>query len=249
MMSSRPLLLAAACFAFIGVAAPALAQFRPGHIGGIIRSEDGTPVRGAVIVAENKEATPPRLNAVSDGKGRFGLLGLRSGVWSLLIKAPGFEPTVLAWPVRSTIRLGDPVEVTLVSIPGGSTTDVFDKVKAGTVVAELDRASDLLEGGQTAAALTIYRALLAKTPALTSLHLAMARAYRADRDVPHSLESYRRLLEIEPANTKARVELAVLLEESGDKTSATRELTRVVSDAPDSPAATTARTRLRALQP
>ncbi len=249
MKLARTLFLAAVGAASLGVSAPALAQFRPGHIGGIVKSDDGTPIRGAVIVAENKESTPPRLNAVSDAKGRFGLLGVRTGLWSLLIKAPGFEPTVLSWPVQSTVRLGAPIEVTLVAIPGGAVKDTFDKVKASSIVDDLDRAATLVQGGRAGEAIDIYRSLLAKTPALTSLHLAMARAYRSQRDAPAALGSYRRLLELEPRHVKARLELASLLEESGDKAAAVQELRRVVEGAPDTPAAATARERLGRLQP
>jgi tetratricopeptide (TPR) repeat protein len=247
MKATRVLVLAWSCLALGSLATVAFAQFRPGHIGGVVKSEDGNPIRGAVIVAQNKDATPPTLNAVSDDKGRFGLLGLRNGLWSLLVKAPGFEPAVLAWPVRSP-NPGPPLEVRLVAIPGGTAAATFDKVKAASVVADLDKASTLLDEGRADEAIAIYRALLERAPSLTSLHLAMARAYRSKKDATRALESYRKLVELEPTNVKARLELALALEEAGDKEGAVRELSRVVEDAPQSAAAQTAREKLSTLK-
>jgi tetratricopeptide (TPR) repeat protein len=245
---ARTLVLAGIGVALAATAAPAAAQFRPGHIGGVVRSDQGDPVRGAVIVAHNKDATPPSLSAVSDDKGRFGLLGLRSGVWSVMVKAPGYEPAVLAWPVRSTTA-GPSLEVVLVSIPGGAPVMRFDKVKPSSIVEDLGKASTLIDAGRTDEAIAIYRALLAKAPSLTTLHLAIGRAFRAGKQPDRAAASFRTLLELEPANTRARLELGLALGETGNIDGANAEFERLVRDAPDSPAAAAARAQLQQKRP
>lgn len=233
-----------ALFALLVFSASAEAQFRPGHIGGTVKSDTGEPIRGAVVTAQNKEATPPSLSAVSDDRGRFGLLGLRSGVWNVMIKAPGFDPVVIAWPVRSSPG-GPSLDVVLVAIPGGAPVTQFDKVRSQSVVEDLGKASALVESGKVEEAVAIYNALLVKTPGLTSLNLAIGRAWRAGKQPDRAAAALRKLLELEPANTRARLELGLALNESGDTAGATAEFERLVREAPDSPAAAAARTQLQ----
>lgn len=248
MKAPRVLLVALASAVLASFAATASAQFRPGHIGGVVKDEEGDPIRGAVILAQNKEATPPTLSAVSDEKGRFGLLGLRSGLWSVMVKAPGFEPAVLAWPVRAQ-TMGPSLDVVLVSIPGGAPTSTFEKLKAASVVEDLGKASTLLDSGRPDEAIAIYRALLAKAPALTMLHLAIGRAYRSKKEPQRAVEAYRTLLQAEPANARARLELGLALDEGGDADAAAGEFERIIRDAPDTPASEAARAQLQRLRP
>lgn len=247
MKAPRALLVALASVVLAGFTTTASAQFRPGHIGGVVKDEDGGPIRGAVILAQNKEATPPTLSAVSDEKGRFGLLGLRSGLWSVMVKAPGFEPVVIAWPVRSQ-TMGPTLDVVLVSIPGGAPSATFEKLKASSVVEDLDRASTLLDAGRPDEAIAIYRALLAKAPTLTTLHLAIGRAYRSKKEPQRAVESYRTLLQTDPADTKARLELGLALGEAGDNGAAAVEFERIIRDAPDTPTSEAARAQLQRLR-
>ncbi len=67
--------LALAALVF-GIAATAAAQ--PGRVGGIVRDENGDPVKGATITAEN-ENIGSSFTATTDDKGRFTLIGLRGG--------------------------------------------------------------------------------------------------------------------------------------------------------------------------
>ena len=84
-----------------------------------------------------------------------------------------------------------------------------------------------------------------KAPALTSLHLAIGRAYRAGKQPDRAVTAFRTLLDLEPANTRARLELGLALAEGGDGAGATAEFERLVREAPDSSAAAAARTQLQ----
>src|SRR5512134_2421538 len=50
----------------------------------------GQPIKGATVTAENPQAFPTSFTAVSDDKGRFTIVGMRSGTWLLTASAPGY---------------------------------------------------------------------------------------------------------------------------------------------------------------
>jgi uncharacterized GH25 family protein len=70
------------------LAANAAAQ--AGRVTGVVKDDHGDPVKGATIIAENPDASPTSFTASTDEKGRFGIIGLRSGVWQLRASAPGY---------------------------------------------------------------------------------------------------------------------------------------------------------------
>ena len=49
------------------------------RVAGTIKDDAGRPVRGASIVAENPDHSPPRLTTTSNDKGEFGFIGVRRG--------------------------------------------------------------------------------------------------------------------------------------------------------------------------
>ena len=56
-----------------------------GRVGGIVKDEAGNPIKGATITAENPAASPSSFTATTDDKGRFSIIGLKSGQWSFEI--------------------------------------------------------------------------------------------------------------------------------------------------------------------
>src|SRR5580765_8909956 len=80
--------LVAACLA--ALASNALAQ--TGRVGGIVKDEAGQPLKGATITAENPNASPSSFTATTDDKGRFSIIGLKTGQWTFTAQAPSFGP-------------------------------------------------------------------------------------------------------------------------------------------------------------
>ncbi len=230
----------------LGMSGSAGAQILNGRITGTIVDSAGQPIHGAVIVADNRQATPPTRTSVSNEDGRFGLMGLRSGVWSLLVRAQGHEPVTRTETVQGQ-RPGPPITISLLRIPGAARTPTFDTLKPAAIVSDLDRAAKLIEERKLDEAIGIYRSVLERAPALSSVQLALARAYRAKPDLPKAREVSERLLASEPGNVRARLELALTLEQSGDAPAAVRELEQIVRDAPDSTTGAAAREKLTAL--
>ena len=84
--------------AFAVASAPALAQ--TGRIGGTVKdAQNGQPLKGATVTAENPNASPSSFTATTDDRGRYSIIGLRTGTWKITASAPGF-----AGPQASCVR-------------------------------------------------------------------------------------------------------------------------------------------------
>src|SRR5438105_8873588 len=101
--------LAALCVA--AVAGSALAQ--TGRVGGIVKDEAGQPIKGATVTAENPIASPSSFTATTDDKGRFSIIGLKSGQWTFSAQAPGFGPETGRLNVQTIGSPNPPLTFTL----------------------------------------------------------------------------------------------------------------------------------------
>jgi len=50
-----------------------------GRVTGVVKDDHGGPIKGATIIAENPDASPSIFTANADAKGRFAIIGLKSG--------------------------------------------------------------------------------------------------------------------------------------------------------------------------
>jgi tetratricopeptide (TPR) repeat protein len=182
------------------VAAAAAAEAQVIRVAGTVRDDAGAPVRGASIVAENPDNNPSRLTTTSNEKGAFGFIGVRRGQWTLTVDAPGFEKVQFQQQVAAGRR--PPIEVRLgrtlapVTLP-------LEGIKAADVQERIARAESLASSGDLDGAILAWRELVAKIPALTSVYLEIGALYERQPDPERALATYRRLLELEPGNTKA----------------------------------------------
>jgi hypothetical protein len=74
----------------LALAAAASAQ-TAGRIIGTIKDPDGKAIKGATVRATN-EAVNARITSTTDDKGRFAMIGVRSGRWIIVAEAPNFLP-------------------------------------------------------------------------------------------------------------------------------------------------------------
>ncbi len=188
-------------------AAGLAAQALVGRVAGTIRDDAGKPVAGATITASNPEQALT-LTATSDTKGRFGILGLRRGVWVFSIAAPGFQRVSQA----GEVQLGNqnpPLNIKLVKrpIPPAGPLSTLTGPDIQTMI---DAAESSASSGDLQAAIGGYRDLLSKVPALTSAHLRIGTLLEQKGDVPAALEAYRELVRLEPDNTRAAAAIARL---------------------------------------
>lgn len=219
------------------LALPALAQ--TGRVGGVVKSTEGKPIKGATVKAENPNASPAEFTATSDDKGRWSMIGLRSGNWKFTAEAPGFMPQSGQANVRTIGAPNPPMEFTLApgASPGGTTL-------SKEVQAELKAADDLRNAGQFDQAITAYQSVKAKNPSLTMVNMVIASAYRqkaaketdkAARQTAfdQAIASYQEMLKADPNSERAKIEIGMTQMQSGNLDAAEQALAPVA----DSPSA------------
>jgi tetratricopeptide (TPR) repeat protein len=214
MSHARKLLTAFALVAALIVSAlPAAAQ--TGRVGGTIKDDKGEPIKGATVTAENPQSSPSSFTTTTDDRGRFSIIGLRSGTWKITASAPGFTPGGGNVPIRTIGAPNPPVDIVLA--PGaGAPTGALAGVDTKELQGELQKAEDLMNAQQYDQAIAAYNAILTKTPALTMINLQVGRAYRLKKDYDSALGVYAKMLEAEPNNERAKIEIGMTYLEKGD---------------------------------
>lgn len=214
MRNARQLLTAIALGAALVISAvPAAAQ--TGRVGGTIKDDKGQPIKGATVTAENPSSSPSSFTATTDDRGRWSIIGLRSGTWKITASAPGFMPGGGNVPVRTIGAPNPPIDIVLAPGAAGP-TGALAGVNTKELQAELAKAEELMNAQQYDAAIAAYNAILEKTPALTMINLQVGRAHRMKKDYDAALAVYKKMLEAEPNNDRAQIEIGMTNLEKGD---------------------------------
>jgi hypothetical protein len=206
-MRWRPATLAA--LVLVCVAAPASAQ--TGRASGTVRDVEGRGIMGATVRASNPDASPPEIVSTSDDRGRWAMIGLRSGTWRFVAEAPGFGPVAVSSVVRSAAA--SPMEFTLARDPGP-----IPGALASNIQAQVAAAGMLRDQGRLDEALEAYRLIRARNPTLTAVNLVIGQLYRQQaaqepdaalrRDLfDRAIAAYVELLETDADHEPARREL------------------------------------------
>ena len=203
------LAIAACCIA--GLAGNAAAQAV--RVGGIVKDDKGATIKGATVIAENLDFGSS-FSATTDDKGRFMIIGLRTGQWRFTARAPAHAPD--AGELR--VRVGTPNPPLLFELrrTGPETTGALGGVAAKDLQADLAAADALFNQSKWDEAVAAYRAIMKRTPTLTVINLQIAAAYRNKKDYDAALTAYAALLNVDQNNEKARVGIALTNLERGD---------------------------------
>jgi len=200
----------AAALTLLVLFVPALAQ--TARALGTVKDVTGKPIKGAVVRALNADAYPGDLSSATDDKGRFAMLGLRTGTWRFVVDAPGFLRLDVNAPVR--VANAPPMQFTLARDPGPVPNALEQNVQQ-----RLKEAATLRDAGQLDQALTVYQDIYAKNPRLTSVNLVLADVYQrkaaqaADVTARQSLlnraiDAYNEVLKSDASNESARAGVA-----------------------------------------
>jgi hypothetical protein len=246
----RAIHLIVAAFMIAVVAAPAAAQ--TGRATGLVVDVDGRPIKGAIVRATNPQAAHSAITSTTDDRGRFGMIGLRAGVWSFAVEAPGYISMEGTSPIRQGTP-GPPMRFVLQRspepVPGALSRDITD---------DLADAQALRAQGRYDQALSAYQEIQDQHPKLTSLHLVIAGVYRqkaeAEQDAAsrrvlfdRAIAAYGELLRVDTDNSRARLELGATHAAAGNVTAARTTLQEIIASQPGSQAAAEATALLQAI--
>ena len=160
------------------LASTALAQ--GGLFNGTVVDDEGNIREGALVVVELAGARPPRIEATSDANGRFTMLGLNSGQWTLTVELEGYHPHANTINIRqgsnppfniTLDRIKHPLEIAL----GEAALDGLDPA---ALEEELRAADEAFNNEQWEQAITSYRSILTQLPMINALNMQIGTALR-----------------------------------------------------------------------
>jgi hypothetical protein len=186
------------------------ASAQTGRIGGTVKDEGGQPIKGATVTAENPNASPSSFTATTDDRGRFSIIGLRSGGWTFTAQAPGFAPESGRMNVQTIGSPNPPLTFTLKK-GASAPASALGGMAAKDLQAEIAAADQLYNSQKWDDAIAAYKAIMTKTPALSVINLQAA---------------YNELLKADPNNDKAKVGIGMTNLEKGDLAAAEETLQR-----------------------
>src|SRR5262245_40842608 len=234
----------------LAVAVTASAQ-TAGRITGTIKDPDGKPIKGATVRATN-EAVNARITSTTDDKGRFAMIGVRSGRWVIVAEAPNFIPLQGTSDVSSSVT---PVlALTLQRDPGpmpGALSKTITEVLAG--------AEAMRSAGRYDDAIHAYQAIQWKHGRLTAVGLMVATVYREkaaqEKDaaarqamLARAIAAYTEFLKNDDTNLRARIELGMTQMAAGNAEAAAKSFEDVISANPKTSAAAEAAAHLQEIR-
>jgi tetratricopeptide (TPR) repeat protein len=190
--------IAAAALLSCGVAALAFGQ-NISRVAGTVKDAEGRAIKGATVTAVSPES-PTASTASTDERGRFSILGLRSGEWRFLAQAPGFEPAWVAAAVRTLQN--PPLDFTLAkasTIPPGALVGM----EAKELQARIDEAEREAAAGRFDRAVAVYREVLERVPALTAVYLQIGYLYVRSGQPEKAADAYDALIAAAPDSPEA----------------------------------------------
>ena len=214
---------------FVVVLAGSVAA-QTGRVGGVVKDEAGNPIKGATVTADNPGASPSSFTATTDDKGRFSIIGLKSGRWSFSAQAPGFGPEAGQLNVSTIGAPNPPLTFTMKKGGAAGPTSALGGAAAKDLQADLQNAEQLFNAQKYDESITAYRQIMAKAPALSVINLQIAAAYRNKKEYDNAIAAYNDLLKTDPANDKAIVGIGMTNLEKGDLKAAEDTLTRAAEN-------------------
>lgn len=203
--------LTAAIALLLGLAVAASAQ---GRAMGTVKDTAGKPIKGATVKATNPDASPSQFASATDDRGRWAMIGLRSGTWHFTVEAPGYFTVETNAPVR--VAAAPPMQFAMSKDPG-PIPNALDR----NIQQLIQDAAAHRDAGRLDQALAAYQDIRTKNPKLTAVNLVIADLYRRkavqESDVAarqnlyrQALDAYDLMLKSDATNERALAESAAI---------------------------------------
>ena len=195
----------------LGLAAAAHAQ---GRAMGTVKDTTGKAIKGATVKATNPDASPAQFASATDDRGRWAMIGLKSGTWHFTVEAPGYFTVETNAPIR--VAAAPPMQFMLGKDPG-PIPNALDR----NIQQMIQEAAGLRDAGRLDQAIAAYQEIRTKNPKLTSVNLVIGDLYRrkamAENDpgarqtlYRQALDAYDQLLKSDATNERALAESAAI---------------------------------------
>ena len=161
-------ILSASLALLLGFTVGAHAQ---GRAMGTVKDTTGKAIKGATVKATNPDASPAQFASATDDKGRWAMIGLKSGTWHFTVEAPGFFTVETNAPIR--VAAAPPMQFTLGKDPG-PIPNALDR----NIQQLIQDAASMRDAGRIDQALVAYQDIRTRNPKLTSINLVIGDLYR-----------------------------------------------------------------------
>ncbi len=181
------------CFRFAAIVAivvlaagTAAAQAGRGtaRMGGTVTDQSGKAIANAKVVAVFAKDASAKMEAVTNERGEWGILGVGTGSWVITASADGYQPASVDYTSKQLDR-NPKIKIAL------------EKKGVGTGVVEDEKSFELLEQGNQFyqegrydTALLMYEQFLEKNPAAYQVKLNIGDCYRDKGDFAKAIEYY-----------------------------------------------------------
>ena len=234
----------------LALAAAASAQ-TAGRITGTVKDPDGKPIKGATVRATN-EAVNAKITSTTDDKGRFAMIGVRTGRWVIVAEAPNFLPLQGTSDVSSSNL---PVLQLMLQRDPGPMPGALAK----TITEDVAAAEALGKAGRYDEAIAAFQSIQSKNGRLTAVNLMLGTLYREkatqEKDATakqallnRAIGAYTDLLKADDTNVRARVELGVTQMAAGNVDAAAKSFQDVIAANPKTTAAAEAAAHLQEIR-
>ena len=161
-------ILSASVALLLGFTVGAHAQ---GRAMGTVKDTTGKAIKGATVKATNPDASPAQFASATDDKGRWAMIGLKSGTWHFTVEAPGFFTVETNAPIR--VAAAPPMQFMLGKDPG-PIPNALDR----NIQQLIQDAASMRDAGRIDQALVAYQDIRTRNPKLTSINLVIGDLYR-----------------------------------------------------------------------
>jgi tetratricopeptide (TPR) repeat protein len=191
----------------LGLTTGASAQ---GRAVGTVKDIGGKAIKGATVKASNPDASPSQFASATDDRGRWAMIGLKSGTWHFTVEAPGYVTVETNAPIR--VAAAPPMQFALAKDPGPIPNALDRNIEQLIQEAALAR-----DAGRLDQAIAAYQDIRTRNPKLTSVNLVIGDLYRrkavqeTDPNAKQNfyrqaLDAYDQLLKSDATNVRARAE-------------------------------------------